>query len=59
MFHWRIEPKPLWADGLPPAAVPAPIVERWRAAGWASTGDRIRLTPEGWLRLDALVASLP
>ena len=30
----------------------------WKAAGWAvEESDRIRLTIEGWLRLDALVAS--
>jgi oxygen-independent coproporphyrinogen-3 oxidase len=47
------------SDGLPAAAIPAPIAEQWTGAGWATSGDRIRLTPEGWLRLDALVASLP
>jgi len=32
----------------------------WRDAGWAaSRGDRTVLTPEGWLRLDALVRSVP
>lgn len=32
--------------------------ERWLAAGWATLiGDRLRLTPEGWLRLDALVTA--
>ena len=46
-------------EGLPPDAIPAAIAERWEAAGWALIGDRIRLTPEGWLRLDALVAALP
>ncbi len=31
----------------------------WVTAGWAVlTGDHVRLTPEGWLRLDALVGSL-
>ena len=31
----------------------------WVTAGWASlNGDVLRLTPEGWLRLDALAASL-
>ena len=47
------------SDGLPAAAIPAPIAEQWTGAGWATSDDRIRLTPEGWLRLDALVASLP
>ena len=32
---------------------------RWRDRGWADTVDGVgRLTPEGWLRLDALVADL-
>lgn len=32
---------------------------RWMKEGWASvSGRRVRLTPEGWLRLDALAASL-
>ena len=31
----------------------------WREAGWAvASGDRTVLTPEGWLRLDALVRSV-
>jgi oxygen-independent coproporphyrinogen-3 oxidase len=31
----------------------------WVRAGWAMmTGDHVRFTPEGWLRLDALVGSL-
>ena len=35
------------------------IVEPWLAAGWAvETGSRLRLTPAGWLRLDALTAAL-
>jgi hypothetical protein len=35
------------------------IAARWVAAGWASLDDgRLRLTPEGWLRLDALAAAL-
>lgn len=34
-------------------------VEPWLAEGWASLqGSRLRLTPRGWLRLDALVAAL-
>ena len=51
------------SDGL---AVPEPCpptladeVPRWVGAGWASTaGRRLRLTPQGWLRLDELVASI-
>jgi oxygen-independent coproporphyrinogen-3 oxidase len=35
------------------------IAARWVAAGWASLDDgRLWLTPEGWLRLDALAAAL-
>jgi oxygen-independent coproporphyrinogen III oxidase len=34
-------------------------VTPWLAAGWGvRTGDRLVLTPRGWLRLDALAASL-
>lgn len=47
------------SDGLPAGALPDEVVARWHAAGWASVTDRVRLTPEGWLRLDALVAALP
>jgi oxygen-independent coproporphyrinogen-3 oxidase len=44
----------LAADRLPPDAAAA-----WLASGWAVAGDgRIRLTPEGWLRLDALTAAV-
>ncbi|MDT8435224.1 MAG: radical SAM family heme chaperone HemW [Gemmatimonadota bacterium] len=38
---------------------PGVLLERWRRAGWARVdGDRLRLTPEGWLRLDALATEL-
>ena len=30
----------------------------WRAAGWLEESDRLRLTPAGWLRLDALAAEV-
>jgi oxygen-independent coproporphyrinogen-3 oxidase len=34
-------------------------VSRWVDAGWAALdGDRLRLTPPGWLRLDAVAADL-
>ncbi len=34
-------------------------VEAWIGSGWATLeGSRLRLTPQGWLRLDALVAQL-
>lgn len=36
-----------------------PIVARWVYEGWAVVeGDAVRLTPLGWLRLDALAATL-
>lgn len=42
------------ATRLPPAAV-----GQWMKAGWAVVrGERVVLEPEGWLRLDALVASV-
>ncbi len=34
-------------------------VQEWKDAGWALfEGSRVRLTPTGWLRLDALAANL-
>jgi len=43
--------------GVPLDAIGAPLVRSWLDAGWASqAGGRLRLTAEGWLRLDALVA---
>ena len=43
--------------GVPPALVSTAVRERWVGAGWAGESDgRLRLSPEGWLRLDALVA---
>ncbi len=45
--------------GLPVATLPAATVATWEREGWAERiHDRVRLTPEGWLRLDALVGSL-
>ena len=45
--------------GLPVAAPELPKVRRWVGAGWATLEEgRVRLTPEGWLRLDALAADL-
>lgn len=44
------------ADGIAADRLPAPVVANWVDEGWAERGDRVRLTPEGWLRLDALVA---
>jgi len=47
-------------DGLPSDRLPAHELRTWEAKGWASTGPdgRVRLTAEGWLRLDALVRSV-
>jgi oxygen-independent coproporphyrinogen-3 oxidase len=46
-------------DGLPPDRIQADLRERWIADGWAVLEeDRLRLTAEGWLRLDGLVARL-
>jgi oxygen-independent coproporphyrinogen III oxidase len=46
-------------DGVAAAMVPPATRHRWIGAGWArATCDRLMLTPEGWLRLDALVASV-
>jgi oxygen-independent coproporphyrinogen-3 oxidase len=46
------------ADGLPVERLDPGMRSAWTEAGWAqSTGGRIRLTPEGWLRLDALVGA--
>lgn len=43
--------------GVPVDLVPSAVRERWSASGWATAdGERLRLTAEGWLRLDALVA---
>lgn len=49
--------------GLSVDVVPPEIVELWLAQEWAqatpdSDGMSVRLTPRGWLRLDALVAAL-
>ena len=45
--------------GVEASSVPEEDAKRWRQAGWATEAlGRLRLTPEGWLRLDALVASL-
>lgn len=47
-------------EGLVTALLPGPTRRDWRDAGWAiEESGRLRLTPEGWLRLDALVAAVP
>jgi oxygen-independent coproporphyrinogen-3 oxidase len=45
--------------GLPTERVPLSVQQLWKDAGWAISHDgRVQLTAEGWLRLDALVASI-
>jgi oxygen-independent coproporphyrinogen-3 oxidase len=47
------------SEGLPAAQIPPDVREQWEKSGWASPADdRLQLTPEGWLRLDALVPSV-
>ena len=46
-------------DGLELTPAELARTESWRRAGWAwLEGSRLRLTPLGWLRLDALAADL-
>jgi oxygen-independent coproporphyrinogen-3 oxidase len=46
-------------EGLALNLVPMSLAQSWESDGWATTiGGRVRLTPEGWLRLDALVPSI-
>jgi oxygen-independent coproporphyrinogen-3 oxidase len=46
-------------DGLDADAAMLEAARPWVAEGWASVhGTRLRLTPTGWLRLDALAAHL-
>jgi oxygen-independent coproporphyrinogen-3 oxidase len=46
-------------DGLANHRVPRGVRSRWEEDGWALAGtDRVRLSAEGWLRLDALVAAI-
>jgi oxygen-independent coproporphyrinogen III oxidase len=46
-------------EGLPASRLPENARTRWANEGWARpVDDRIILTPEGWLRLDALAASI-
>jgi len=47
------------SDGLSCELIPAEAARDWVVSGWATATDgRLRLTPEGWLRLDALVGSI-
>lgn len=46
-------------DGLASGTVPPAVEQDWARQGWAALTDgRLRLTAEGWLRLDALVRSI-
>jgi len=46
-------------NGVPEQRIPSAVRGVWIRNGWAELQDgRIRLTPEGWLRLDALAASV-
>ena len=45
------------SDGLAPDLLRPDVLARWVEAGWAAVAaGRVKLQPEGWLRLDALVA---
>ena len=45
--------------GLPLASSEMERTARWVEAGWATVDDRVlRMTPAGWLRLDAIAADL-
>lgn len=45
--------------GLAASGADLETVQRWNHEGWAAIeGDVVRLTPEGWLRLDSLAAGL-
>jgi oxygen-independent coproporphyrinogen-3 oxidase len=48
------------SGGVAADLLPSGLSQSWVAQGWAiMTGERLRLTAEGWLRLDALAASVP
>jgi oxygen-independent coproporphyrinogen III oxidase len=45
-------------EGISRDRLPRHTAEAWIDAGWAAeSGGTVRLTPEGWLRLDALTAA--
>lgn len=47
------------ADGLELRSEWVERIDRWKVEGWATVeGTRVRLTPEGWLRMDALAGQL-
>jgi oxygen-independent coproporphyrinogen-3 oxidase len=46
-------------EGVSAERLPQEICAAWLMSGWASLSDgRVRLSPEGWLRLDALAAAV-
>ena len=46
-------------EGIPGERLPPETARAWLEAGWATaSGDVVRLTAEGWLRLDALTAAV-
>ncbi|HEU5170116.1 MAG TPA: radical SAM family heme chaperone HemW [Gemmatimonadales bacterium] len=46
-------------EGVPADRIPTAHAARWTRDGWARVGEgRVVLTPDGWLRLDALVAAV-
>jgi len=46
-------------EGVDLNQVPASLARQWQAEGWATIrAGRVRLTSEGWLRLDALVPTV-
>jgi hypothetical protein len=47
------------SDGVSSRHIPESVSGPWRDAGWAEVGpEQVRLTAEGWLRLDALVGEV-
>jgi oxygen-independent coproporphyrinogen-3 oxidase len=46
------------SDGMVLTGGQLEAAKSWQREGWAQVGDRVRLTPEGWLRMDALVRQL-
>jgi coproporphyrinogen III oxidase-like Fe-S oxidoreductase len=45
-------------EGVSGDRLPRDTATAWTEAGWATaSGGTVRLTPEGWLRLDALTAA--
>jgi oxygen-independent coproporphyrinogen-3 oxidase len=45
------------SEGAPSRLIPAAMASAWARAGWGAESEgRFRLSAEGWLRLDALVA---